>query len=55
MDPRRAPPRAHFDFPTAQLSLGIDDQRADILPDIQYDSFGMDPVRVCFSHLPGPR
>ena len=26
MDPRRAPPRAHFDFPTAQLSLGIDDQ-----------------------------
>src|SRR6516162_3672019 len=33
MDARRgAPLRADLDFPTAQVSLGVDDQRSNVLP-----------------------
>src|SRR5271165_7144105 len=34
--------RADLDFPTAQLGIGIDDQRSNVLPDIQHDAFRMD-------------
>lgn len=45
------PSRADFDFPPAQLWLGIDDQRPDVLPDVEHDGFGMDSVIVLFRHL----
>ncbi len=48
---RDAPPWADLDFPTAQLGIGVNDQGPNVLPNIQHNTFGMDPVSVLLSHL----
>src|SRR5271169_3262985 len=53
MDALRDAARADLDFPAAQLGIEIDDQRANVLPDIQHNAFGMDPVNVLLSHCFG--
>src|SRR5271156_504516 len=52
MDALRGVAWADLDFPTAQLRIGINDQCPDVLPNIQHDAFGMDPVNVLLSHFP---
>lgn len=48
----RAPSWADLDFPAAQLSLRINDQCPDILPDVQHHTFRVDPVLVLLGHPP---
>ncbi len=42
--------RADLDFPAKQFLPGIDDQRPNVLPNIQHRMFDMNPLNICFSH-----
>jgi hypothetical protein len=50
MDACRAAPWADLDFPTVLLRLRIDDQGANILPNIEHNTFGMNPVGISLNH-----